>query len=166
MQETWAWSLGWENSLEKEMTTHSIILASEIPWTEEPGGLQSVGSQKCQAQLSNLTITTSETQRQVHLWLCHKWRPTPTNNSQVWNHDQGQPGAKAEAKQAKHWFLCIMTGTYNSFEPHCRSRLLVQCSEVFSLSPTNLAYCTPCNPVLKQKLWSGFICVFHKSLLW
>ena len=39
MQETWVRSLGWENPLEKEMATHSSILAWEIPWTEEPGGL-------------------------------------------------------------------------------------------------------------------------------
>ena len=37
-------SLGWECPLEKEMVTHSSILAWEIPWTEEPGGLQSMGS--------------------------------------------------------------------------------------------------------------------------
>jgi len=42
MQETWVWSLDWEDALEKEMATHSSILAWEIPWTEEPGGLQSV----------------------------------------------------------------------------------------------------------------------------
>ena len=42
-------SLGWEDSLEKEMATHSSILAWEIPQTEEPGGLQSMGSQKSQA---------------------------------------------------------------------------------------------------------------------
>ena len=46
MQETLVRSLGWENPLEKEMATHSHILAWEIPWTEEPGGLQSVGSQR------------------------------------------------------------------------------------------------------------------------
>ena len=46
MQETWVQSLGWDNLLEKEMATHSSILAWEIPWTEEPGGLQSVGSQR------------------------------------------------------------------------------------------------------------------------
>ena len=39
MLEAWVWSLGQEDSLEKEMTTHSSILAREIPWTEEPGGL-------------------------------------------------------------------------------------------------------------------------------
>ena len=38
--------LGWEDPLEKEMATHSSILAQEISWTEEPGGLQSMGSQR------------------------------------------------------------------------------------------------------------------------
>ena len=42
MQETWVQSLGQADPLEKEMATHSNILAWEIPWTEEPGGLQSV----------------------------------------------------------------------------------------------------------------------------
>ena len=44
MQETWVRSLGWEDPLEKEMTTHSSTLAWKIPWTEEPGRLQSMGS--------------------------------------------------------------------------------------------------------------------------
>ena len=43
MWETWVQSLGWEDILEKEMAAHSGILASEIPWTEEPGRLQSIG---------------------------------------------------------------------------------------------------------------------------
>ena len=46
MQETWVQSLGQEDSLEKEMATHSSTLAWKIPWTEEPGRLQSVGSQR------------------------------------------------------------------------------------------------------------------------
>ena len=53
MQETWVRSLGWDDPLEKEMATHSSILAWKIPWTEEPGRLQSTGSQKSQTRLSN-----------------------------------------------------------------------------------------------------------------
>ena len=45
-QEMWVRSLGREDPLEKEMATHSSILAWRIPWTEEPGGLQSMGSQR------------------------------------------------------------------------------------------------------------------------
>ena len=46
MQETWVQSLGREDPLEEGMATHSSILAWRIPWTEEPGGLQSMGSQR------------------------------------------------------------------------------------------------------------------------
>ena len=52
MQEMQVWSLGQEDTLEEEMVTHSSNLAWEIPWTGEPGGLQSMGPQS-QAKLSN-----------------------------------------------------------------------------------------------------------------
>ena len=46
MQETWVRSLDWEDPLEKKMATHSSTLAWRIPWREEPGGLQSMESQR------------------------------------------------------------------------------------------------------------------------
>ena len=46
IQETWVQSLDWEDLLEKKMTTHSNILAWRSPWVEEPGELQSIGSQR------------------------------------------------------------------------------------------------------------------------
>ena len=46
MWETWVQPLGWEDLLEKRMATHSSILAERIPWTEEPGRLQSMGLQR------------------------------------------------------------------------------------------------------------------------
>ena len=46
MQETQVRSLGWEDALEEETATHSSIVAWRIPWTEDPGGLQSTGSQR------------------------------------------------------------------------------------------------------------------------
>ena len=51
MQETWVRSLGLEDPLEKEVATHSSILTWRIPWTEEPGGLQSMGVTKSWTQL-------------------------------------------------------------------------------------------------------------------
>ena len=61
MQETWVWSLGQEDLLEKEMATHSSTLAWEIPWMEKPGRLQSTGSQRVghdwATSLSLYTIT-------------------------------------------------------------------------------------------------------------
>ena len=52
MWETWVRSLGWEDPLEKEMATHSSILAWKIPWTEELGGLLCIGSQRVKHDLS------------------------------------------------------------------------------------------------------------------
>ena len=50
MQETWVWSLCQEDPLEKEMATHSSVLAWEIPWTEEPGGLWSIKSKRVRCE--------------------------------------------------------------------------------------------------------------------
>ena len=56
VQETRVWFLGWEDPLEKEMATYSSILAWQVSWTEEPGGLQSVGSQRVRHD-ERLTLT-------------------------------------------------------------------------------------------------------------
>ena len=53
MQETWVQSLGREDPLEKGMATHSSILALRIPWTEKPGRLQSMGSQRVEHDCSD-----------------------------------------------------------------------------------------------------------------
>ena len=69
MQEMWIWSLGQKDPLEKDMETHSSILAWEISWTEEPGKLQSMRSQRvrhdwehmqCNAQLCLSSIVTGQ----------------------------------------------------------------------------------------------------------
>ena len=57
MQETWVQSLGQEDPLEKKMATHSSILTWRIPWTEESGGLQSMGVTKSQTLTKQLTHT-------------------------------------------------------------------------------------------------------------
>ena len=57
LQETWVWSLGQGDPLEKGMTTHSSILAWKSPWTEEPGGLQSMVSQRVEDDwVTNTTL--------------------------------------------------------------------------------------------------------------
>ena len=61
MQELQVQSLGWEDPLEKETATHSSILAWRIPWTEEPGGLQSMGSQRVRHNLVTNTYTHMHT---------------------------------------------------------------------------------------------------------
>ena len=60
MQETWVPSLGQEDPLEKEAVTHFSILAWRIPWTEDPGGLQSIGLQRVgHNRVTNTFILTS-----------------------------------------------------------------------------------------------------------
>ena len=56
MQETWVWSLGQEDPLEKGMATHCSILAWSILWTEKPGGLQSMGPQKIRLNWATVTV--------------------------------------------------------------------------------------------------------------
>ena len=69
MQETQIQSLGQEDPLEKEVATHSSFIAWEIPWTEEPGGLQSIGSQS-RAWLSNFHLTSISGGKTVQ----HQWQ--------------------------------------------------------------------------------------------
>ena len=59
-QETWVQLLGQEDPLENEMATHSSVLAWEIPWTEEPGRLQSMGSQRVGHDLVTKTTTVCQ----------------------------------------------------------------------------------------------------------
>ena len=67
MWETWVGSLGWEDPLEKEMATHSSILAWRIPWTEELGGLQSTGRKELDMteQLYSLTLKLVQPFRKI-----------------------------------------------------------------------------------------------------
>ena len=64
MKETWVRFLGWEDPLEKEMATHSSILAWRIPWTEESGRLQSMGSQE--------SDTTYWLNCYYYMWMIHE----------------------------------------------------------------------------------------------
>ena len=68
MQETWVWSLGWEDPLEKGMAAHSSILGWRIPWMEEPGGVQSTGSQSVIYSLGTNTFSFY-----VFIWLHQVW---------------------------------------------------------------------------------------------
>ena len=73
MRETWVRSLGQEDPLEKEMAAHSSIPAWRIPWTEEPGGLQSTGSQKVRHDWTTSLTQVSST--------CAKYQNFKKNNN-------------------------------------------------------------------------------------
>ena len=66
MQKTQVWSLDWQDALEKEMATHSSILAWEISWTEEPGRPQSMGLQRLRHDL----VTKEQQYTYVYMCVC------------------------------------------------------------------------------------------------
>ena len=74
-QETWILSLGWEDLLEKEMAIHSSILDWEMPWTEAPGGLQSMGSLRVRHDLVSKTTTAMVLTSSVFIYLFFKKPP-------------------------------------------------------------------------------------------
>ena len=75
----WIWSLGWEDPLVEGMATHSNLLAWRIPWTEEPGELQSIGSQRVGHNWRDLALhlwghtesDTTEVTQQQHARMLH-----------------------------------------------------------------------------------------------
>ena len=68
MRETWVWSLGREDLLEKEMATHSSTLAWRIPWMEEPGRLQSTGSQRVRHGWATSLVHCFSLQKEKHFF--------------------------------------------------------------------------------------------------
>ena len=75
-------SLGQEDPLEEEMTTHTSILAWEIPWTEELGGLQSMGSQNSQTGLSLHAVLYEDTCTHTHTYI-HTYTHAHTHTGQI-----------------------------------------------------------------------------------
>ena len=71
MQETQVWSLDWDDPLEKEMATHSSILACSIPWTEEPGGLQFMVSQSVGHDWSDLALIHPMLRNNTEKYCCN-----------------------------------------------------------------------------------------------
>ena len=94
MQEMWVQFLGQEDPLEKEMATHTSVLAWKIPWTEEPGGLQSIGSQRVGRDWSALAHIGNIKQGgefRYHPWKMKSWKwrkPAPNMDFQqtTWHH--------------------------------------------------------------------------------
>ena len=96
-QETWVWSLGREDPLDKEMATHSSILARRIPWREEPGRLQSTGSQR----VGHDWATSLSLGRLGWEDLQVRWLDHSKCNVEKWMN-----GARLEAVQFSHSVVC------------------------------------------------------------
>ena len=105
-QKTWVWSLGLEDLLEKTMVTHFSILVWEILWTEEPSGLQSMGSQRVRHNLA------SEQQQQHHKWV--------SCTSVSWGHWRIPPirqDSKKQTTTAKTFVIMLVIFKFFRFAP-------------------------------------------------
>ena len=102
MQETWVPPLDCEDSLENEMTTHSSILTWEIPWTEEPGGLQSMGLERVWHDLA------TKKQQQSHVWkacnyfVISSYLPLPQTTHKLIRRDNPHFGC------IKYWAIVVL----------------------------------------------------------
>ena len=105
MWETWVWFLGWEDPLEKEMATHSRILALRIPWTEELSGLHSIRLQKSQTRLT-------KQQSNAYMWSLEKWfRWTyfqgEKRDTDMWTLAEGEGGTNWDSNIAMYTRPCV-----------------------------------------------------------
>ena len=104
MQETQVWSLSWEDPLEKETATHSSILAWEIPWTEGPGGLQSMGHKRVRHDLVTKTTTT----------MCNH---NETTQIKCGGACGGRAAEAVEASPYQHWGYCLYFNKHTYTSP-------------------------------------------------
>ena len=99
MQETQVQSLGWEDLLEKEMATRSSILAWKIPWTEKPGGLPSMGSQKVKHNWATNTVCV--TQQGLKEFRGREWKCSASNGNE--EASEGQRKTRSKGKEQCVW---------------------------------------------------------------
>ena len=109
MRETGVWSLGWEDPLEKEMATHSRTLAWKIPWTEEPGSLQSMGSQRVRHDWASSAAATAAKSLQSCPTLCDPIDGSPQGSP--------VPGILQARKYVRHYlqWICCSQGSFFNF---------------------------------------------------
>ena len=110
MWETQVRSLGWEDPLEKEMATHPSILAWEIPWTEDPGRLQSIGVAKRWTRLSDFTfLFLRPVENKVVFFsfcnFCHS--DSPRFASEQWGWSSTSPELEHRRKSRVHHSLQV-----------------------------------------------------------
>ena len=124
--ETWILSLGWEDPLEESMVPHSSILAWRNPWTEEPGGLRSIGLQKVRHNWSDLACTTLLLFTQIlpsacypdmmSGWSCSSYFMTmrPLTQGQVATFTK-------EGREERTWVLCNIMNSWTGARCHSQS---------------------------------------------
>ena len=108
MQEMQVWSLGWKGPLEKEMATHSSILAWEIPWTEETGGLQFMRSQRV-----GYDLATKQQQQYNHVKSLRYFRQK--NNPKLNKTDFTTVDRLRDRAYSYYWELIIHIRKFKAF---------------------------------------------------
>ena len=100
MKETWVPSLGWEDPLEKEMATHSSILAWKFPWTEEPGGYSPRGGVESDTTewLSARTLCCPRATLSVVGWLLHSCQVAPEGKALMLGKAAGKGGKGQQSR--------------------------------------------------------------------
>ena len=115
MRETWVWSLGWEDTLEKGMATRSSILAWRIPWTEKSGGLQTMGSQRARHTEGTFTFNSWSNGAQ---WACTVPHGRRTEAVVRWIHNTSQEQSPV-AREA----LWVLLQSLSPPRPECHGVL-------------------------------------------
>ena len=119
MQETQVRSLGQEDALEESMATHSSVLTWRIPWTEEPGGLQSMGSQRVRCGWSDLALMCAEgwTNRALGRWLAGGSSMLISIAIVISHHHHHHHYHFWLSFMCRHWVLCFSAMSWHSI-PH------------------------------------------------
>ena len=154
MRETWVRSLGWEDPLEKEMATHSSILAWKTPWTEGPRRLQSMGSQRVR---HDWTISLSLVEK-------YNWHNQKTLLGNIvsrlgWLHCLARLSDLIVSRcpvTSLHLQACVVRSCYQSLTRLCELRCcLLSCVGLFAIPWTVAHQALPYMGFSRQEYWSG-----------
>ena len=120
IQETWGWCLVWKDSLEEEMAPHSSVVSWRIPWTEEPGGLQPMGSQRVRHDWVASTFTLSRSRKRAS-----------ARHRIFWCSDLGCPASRTRRNKCL-WFRLqsVASVTHPELMPCCSKNYRASCANL------------------------------------
>ena len=127
MWEIWVQYLGWEDLLEKEMATHSSILAWKIPWMEEPGRLQSMGSQRVRHDW--VTLLTHSMRESIARYVDKK-SGVPEEERKVWGSQEGHRVWSSQGGEKDRLFFFFF---FRSRAEDCSTEQLILLKDMFFL---------------------------------
>ena len=160
MKEMKLWSLGWEDPLEKPMATHSNILAWKIPWTEKPGGLQSIG-----LQIVRHDLATKQQQSYIRVCVClHACSVVKSRLTLCYSMDYCPPGSSVPGiSQARILEWVAIPLCRGSSWPRDRDPISCITGRFFTTWATREAHV--CVYTYKQTYYYGLNCVTPRLIL-